>query len=127
MHAGVCLNSQWCRITLLANGAALVQFGLLSCGTFEIFSRARGAGNERYRAVSRIGTAFLSPALSQSRVAFPKRVEFVQSTLAFLCVFSGGGGDFVGVWSFFGVYVSFVLVTVFVAVTEVWGKIIKSG
>lgn len=52
MRAGVCLNSQWGRVTLLANGAALVRFGLLSSGAFELFPRARGAGNERYRALS---------------------------------------------------------------------------
>lgn len=122
MRAGVCLNCQRCGVTLLAYGAALVHFRLLSSGTFQLFPRARGAGNERYGALSRIGTAFLSPALSQPRVAFSKRAEFVQSTLAFLRVFSGGGGDLARVWSFLVVCVPFVIVTVFVAVAEIWSK-----
>lgn len=124
MRAGVCLNSQWCCVSLLA---ALIQFGLLSSWAFEFFSRARGAGNERHRALSRVGSAFLSPALSQPRVALSKRAEFVQSALTFLCVFTRGGGDFTRVWYFLGVYIPFVLVTVFIAVAEIWGRIITSG
>lgn len=117
----VSLNSQR-HETLFAYWPALVRFGLVQARALEVFSRARGTGDDGDRALSRVCLTFLSPwaavAVPAGSVTVAKGVPLSWARLVILPVLRSRG-NLAGVRAIFYVPIFALIVAVLVAVAEI--------